>query len=134
MAMHGPKPNARSARRRGRQQHRRVGDESAVAQEVMLVEHETFPTQLFGQLDLLEDLLVINVVGRIELRVISGQDIDVETHDPSLSEKTLTPAKTRRRQGDGPRPVIPSDARHLRRFLPSVEMTLPGLACGVLTR
>jgi hypothetical protein len=78
MAMHGP---SRSTRCRGRQQHCRVGDESAVAQEVMLVEHETFPTQLFGQLDLLEDLLIVNVVGRIDLGVMGGQDIDVETHD-----------------------------------------------------
>ena len=56
-------------------------DESAVTQEVMLVEHETFPPQLFGQFNLLEDLLIVDVVGRIEIGIISGQNVDVETHN-----------------------------------------------------
>ncbi len=45
----------------------------------MLVEHETFPTQLLGQLDLLQYLLVVNVVGRVEIGKVSRQYVDVET-------------------------------------------------------
>jgi hypothetical protein len=69
---------ARGAHRRGRQKHRRVGHEPAIAEEVMLVEHETFPAQLFGELDLLQDLLIVNVVRWVEIGIIGCQNVDVK--------------------------------------------------------
>jgi hypothetical protein len=59
--------------------------EPAIAEEVMLVEHETFPAQLFGELDLLQDLLIVNVVRWVEIGVIGRQDVDVETQVVSFS-------------------------------------------------
>src|SRR5262249_19976823 len=56
---------------------------------MMLVEHEAFPTEFFRQLDLLQYLPIINVVGRIELRIIGGQNIDVETHSITLEASWL---------------------------------------------
>jgi hypothetical protein len=44
---------------------------------MVLVQHEAFPPQLFGQFYLLEDLPVVDVIGRIEIGKISCEDIDV---------------------------------------------------------
>jgi hypothetical protein len=41
--------------------------------------------------------------------------------EPSLLNLGFAPAKT---PSDGPRPGMPSECEHLRRFLPSVEMTI----------
>ena len=69
---------------RGRRQHHRgVGDEAAVAQEMVLVEHEALEPQLLGQLDLLQHLPVVDLVRRIDVRVVGGEDVDVEPHGVS---------------------------------------------------
>jgi hypothetical protein len=44
--------------------------EAAVGKEVVLVEHEAFKVQFLRQLNLLEDLLVVDVVRRVAVRVI----------------------------------------------------------------
>lgn len=72
--------NFRSPRGRGGEKYGRVGDEPAVTEKVMLVEHETFPAQFLGKLDLLENLTVINVVARIDIRKVRRQYVDVKTH------------------------------------------------------
>ena len=46
----------------------------------MFVKHEALPPQLFGQLHLLENLLVVNVIGRIDIGKVGGEDVDVEAH------------------------------------------------------
>src|SRR5215510_4311483 len=78
-----PQANARRARCGSGQQHCWIGHESAVAEEMVLVEHETFPAQVLRKLDLLKNLLIVNVVETIQVGIISGQYVDVETHDES---------------------------------------------------
>ena len=72
--------NFRSARGGCGKQHCRVGDRPAVAEKMVLVEHETFPAQLFSQRHLFKNLLVVDVVGRIDIRKIGRQDVDVKSH------------------------------------------------------
>jgi len=47
----------------------------------MLVEHETFPAQLLGELDLFQDLLVVDIVRRIDVGVVGGEDVDIKVHE-----------------------------------------------------
>ncbi len=54
--------NFRSARGGCGKQHCRVGDRPAVAEKMVLVEHETFPAQLFSQRHLFKNLLVVDFV------------------------------------------------------------------------
>ena len=46
----------------------------------MFIEHETFPAQFLGELDLLQNLLVVDIVGRIDVRVVGREDVDIEVH------------------------------------------------------
>ena len=46
----------------------------------MLVEHEAFPPQLFGQLHLLENLLVVNVIRWIQIGEVGRENVNVEAH------------------------------------------------------
>src|ERR1041384_2313185 len=80
IAMHGPRRIFEVRAAAAASSTAGVGTNPAVAQEVVLVEHETFPAQLLRELDLLEDLRVIFVVRRIELRKIGRQNIDVKFH------------------------------------------------------
>ena len=82
------------------QHHRRVGDESTVTQEMVLVEHETFPAQLFRQLDLLQNLLIVDVVGRVAIRKVGRQYVHIEAHR-FLLLFSLRPACPRSRNAFG---------------------------------
>src|SRR5215467_3329660 len=80
--------NARSQANLGRtcsssgEQDGGIGDETAVPEKVMFVEHEAFPAQFLSQFGLFENLLVILVMGRVEIRKVCRQDVDVESHRP----------------------------------------------------
>src|SRR5919106_371207 len=104
----GAQTNARSARRRSGEHHRWVGNQSSVTQEVMLVEHETFPAQRFRQLDLLQNLLIVDIIGRIAIRKVSRQYVHVEAHrlsadSPKVDLRARPPAAT-----DEPLPQWPA--------------------------
>src|SRR5580765_1994758 len=72
--------NFRSARGGCGKQHCRVGDRPAIAEKMVLVEHETFPAQLFSQRHLFKNLLVVDFVGWIDVRKVGREDVDVKSH------------------------------------------------------
>src|SRR5262249_12348299 len=58
----------------------RVGNGTAVEQEVVLGEPETIPAQLLGETDLLGYMLVIHVERRIPIRKVGRKQVHMETH------------------------------------------------------
>src|SRR5258705_5808159 len=72
--------NFRSARGGCGKQHCRVGDRPAIAEKMVLVEHETFPAQLFSQRHLFKYLLVVDFVRWVDVRKVGREDVDVKSH------------------------------------------------------
>src|SRR5581483_3644928 len=88
---------------------RRVGDQPAVAEKMMLVEQEAFPAELLGQFHLLEQLAVVNVVGPVGVRKVSRQHIDEKAHGDGFSRGV--PARSEPGGGATARKVIEAARR-----------------------
>jgi hypothetical protein len=47
---------------------------------MMLVGHEAFPAEFLGELDLLENLPIVEIVTGVNIGKVSGENVDVKMH------------------------------------------------------